>query len=220
MRKSSFAAFALVAVVALPSMAQAAPVFGFPDVNFAAASYPGRPQTLMVDLATSSPMIFGPNVLQMGVLASAGDQVSENSGSGFAPLANGYIDLYNGTGGATNNGFAYTVDLQFGQLSGPFAEGSPSGLFTLTPTSLGYDGFGEFTITYSDMPGFTLGQTVGVDLLVTNVQPVTVQGVTYYTADVKGDVAPLETAPAVPEPTTLGLLVFGVLGLAARRRSR
>jgi hypothetical protein len=131
------------------------------------------------------------------------------------PQTNWAVQLFNGTGAATSTGFKFTgIDLYFGSATGTAtAESFANSTLTLTKNSLGYVGFGTFALTYSTLAGFNVGQTVGVDLLLTNVQQASFEGISFYTADVKGDVAPV-----VPEPATLGLVAFGLVGLAARRR--
>jgi hypothetical protein len=194
--------------------ALAAPVT-LPDVNFAAIAS-GRTGPSL-PLGGNAPILFYSGGIEMSVLTSVGDQISQNSGSGFVPQTNWAVQVFNGTGAATSTGFKFTgIDLYFGATSTlGFAESfAPGGgTLTLTKNALGYVGFGTFTLTDSGLPGFHVGEKVGIDLIVTNIGTASFEGVTFFTGDVKGDVAPV-----VPEPGSLSLLAIGLVGLVARRR--
>jgi hypothetical protein len=200
-------AVALFLCVAPVSTAKAAPIFGLPDLNFAAIGG-GR-----VAGSPSFPVEFNGTSFSMEIATSFGDQTSIDYGSGFTPTTTAILDA--GTGGSvTPTGFIYTTNVTL-QL-GPGGTLSLGGPLILERSLTGFDGLAIMKVIASEGTPFTVGQTVGLDLHLFNVRYVhETPTVGFFSADVKGDLAPV-----VAEPSSMALLLAGLsaLGGFVRRK--
>ncbi len=170
--------------------AQAAPVFGLPDINF---------------VTHGDGMTLNGNNATIDVDESTGDLMSIDQGSGFSHNPDVVATLQVQIQG--NTGSLVTVS---GSELGGFRADLVS--WQVQETAVGHDVLWIFRVTESTQSGFPVGSLIGLDGHAYNCHPVAGGG---EACAIKGDIAPL-----VPEPTTLGLVVIGLGGLAARVRRK
>ncbi len=177
-----FAAAAVVLGLALTTnTAQAAPVFLLPDVNF-------------VTHGNDFVMTGDSTIFTLNVDTSTGDFMTIDRGEGFSPIT--------GTLLATGNS---ELLLSFG---GDQTVHATVEMVTLTDSVVGKSVFALYRIDASSVEGFIVGQQLGLDGLIYNIDETGA-------GQIKGDVAPV-----VPEPATLSLVLLGLGSLAGAARRK
>jgi len=189
----SAATLAFAVMLASASHAQAAPLFLTPDVNY----------------ASHGDALFFKNAgnWSMTLNTALGDQMSIDRGSGFTSLPNATLNV-NVAGGELG---AMAMTIGSGELL-TFVNGTLLSETVHNNIVGGKDIFAVFRITESTVSGFNVGGLAGLDVFAYNGHGIG-NDITAY--KVKGDVAPV-----VPEPATLGFLIFGLGGLAASARRK
>lgn len=209
MRLRALVASTLVSVAAAfatPGTARAAPVLGLPDLTFTALAG-GRTES------GTFPVQIGASSFSMGVSSALlGDSMALDTGAGFSPVSATLLQS-NTSGSTTAQGFSYAPGFTL-QLGPGIMDGIGSSSFVLERTLVGFDGYGTIRVVVSALGSpWQVGQTLGLDLHVFDVQlHDTASGVSW-TGDVKGELAPI-----VPEPASVALLGLGLVAVAARRR--